>query len=151
MEYWHYMLCGMRTWETAFTQGVTISHHEGFYFFSFWNPSTKPPRSMIHVVDPLNWLCILSLISLWTQPKQFSRKCGLGGPVPHKYCPEHWEPFHTWLGSGSARIRIQAELSHKCENPKAKIEDQLRGSDRIRAEPCSHCWLGPGSAQIFLS
>ena len=67
---------------------LLISHHEVFYFFSFWNPSTKPPRSMI--VDLLNWRCTLSLISLWARPKQFSRKRGLGGPVPHKYCPEHW-------------------------------------------------------------
>ncbi len=30
MEYWHYMLCGMQTWETAFTQGVTLRLKSGF-------------------------------------------------------------------------------------------------------------------------
>ena len=29
----------------------------------------------------------------------------------YQYGSSHIEPFHTWLGSGSARIRIQAELS----------------------------------------
>ena len=43
--------------------------------------------------------------------------------------------------------RAEPELSHMCGHPTAQIEAQLRGSSRIRAEPCSHCWLSSGSAQ----
>ena len=38
--------------------------------------------------------------------------------------------------------QAESEPSQKCEHPTARIEAQLRGSNRIRAEPCSHCWLG---------
>ena len=37
--------------------------------------------------------------------------------------------------------RIRAELSHKCEDPTAPKEAQLRGSRRIQTKPCSHCWV----------
>ncbi len=67
------------------------------------------------------------------------------------YVTYHYEPFYkARLGLGSDPFS-EPELSHKCEHPAAQIEAQLRGSSRIRAEPCSHYWLSSSSAQNFLT
>ena len=66
MEYWHYMLCGIRTWETAFTQGVT--------------PITKIlayPQKFRKSMSRYNMVCYLKMSTVYSPINALGAKASL--------------------------------------------------------------------------